>query len=306
MSSSRNFRRSLEGQVGATVLTGFRRYLASLSPERVEDVGAQLGGLLYRVSRRHRERALTNLAMAYPELSSEPREDLARRVFAHYGRMTADFLVSDRRTLADVDVSLTVHGLENIERAREAGKGVLLVTGHYGNWERMSTWFAGHGYPLTVVARDTHNPRINALLQELRTHAGTEVIPRGNAARPIIERLRRNELVGILPDQNSDEVFVPFFGQPAGTVLGPAVIAERTGAAVLLGGCAWVGPLRYEATFSAPLEAVLGHSVKGEGMTIAIHAALEQMIRRHPEQWLWFHDRWKSARQRGLLKEETP
>lgn len=301
MSRFRTFRRSIEGWVGATALNGFRWYLRRLPPERVEQVGEGLGRWIHRLSKRYRNRALSNLAMAYPEMPAREREDLARRVFEHYGCVTADFLVADRRSVEELQASMTLEGEHHFAEAFAKGKGVIFVTGHFGNWERMSSLVSSRGYPVTVVARDTHNPRINALLHELRSENGTRVIPRGNAARPIIERLRQNEVVGILPDQNSDEVFIPFFGQPAGTVLGPGVIAERTGAAVLLAACVRTGPGQYRMTVE-PINAEPGYEAKGEGMTVAIHAALERVIRRNPEQWLWFHDRWKSARQRGLLK----
>jgi KDO2-lipid IV(A) lauroyltransferase len=158
-----------------------------------------------------------------------------------------------------------------------------------------------NGYKLAVVARDTDDRGLNRMVNELRERWGTEVIARGDAVRPILTRLKRNEFVGILPDQNSTEIFIPFFGKPAGTVLGPGVISERTGAPVICCWCPRVGVGRYKFLIEPPLVSQPGYETRGEGMMRAINASLEGVVRRYPDQWLWFHDRWKSARRRGLL-----
>lgn len=294
-------RKRLEGRLSAWALTSAKRWFSRKTPEQAERIGARLGGWLFRLSAKHRERAMRNLRMAYPEMPEPERLALARKVFEHFGRVTADFLISSRRDLNDLEASMDVEGAENLDAALAQGKGALLITGHFGNWERMSAWVSHRGYKLSVITRDVRDPSLNAAVNALRSNAGTEVIPRGNAARPILEKLRKGEMVGILPDQNSDEVFVPFFGHPAGTVLGPGVIHERTGAPVVPCWCVWVGPGRYRMIVEEPLVAESGFEVKGEGMIRAINASLERIVRQYPEQWLWFHDRWRSARRKGLL-----
>lgn len=303
--SMKPLRRRLEGALGAFAFARIRNWLLRKTPERAEEAGARLGRWVFCLSRKHRERALANLAMAFPDQTAQDRLALAERVFEHYGRVTADFLVSSARTSDDLERSMEIVGRENLDRALEAGKGALLVTGHFGNWERLSAWLSTHGYPLSVVARDASNPRLNELVNQLRSGTGTRVIARGDAARPILQRLRNNELVGILPDQNADEVFVPFFGQPCGTVLGPGVLSERTGAPVVPCWCVRIGPVRYRMIFEPALQAQPGYETKGEGMIRSINASLEAIVRQYPEQWLWFHDRWRSARRKGLLRHES-
>jgi KDO2-lipid IV(A) lauroyltransferase len=294
-------RRELESRLGAFAFTSAQRWLLRKRPDRAELTGERLGRAIYRASKKHRRRAIDNLRLAFPEMSHIGREALARRVFEHFGRVTADFLVSSNRTAEQLDESMTVEGKEYIDAALALGKGVVMITGHFGNWERMAAWLSTHGYPVTVVQRDARNTTLNQMVQDLREKPGTRVIGRGDAARPMIERLRANEIIGILPDQNSDEIYVPFFGKPAGTVLGPGVIAERTGSPVVPAWCIWEGPGRYRMIVQPPLVAEPGYSVKGEGITRAITASLEAIVRRYPEQWLWFHDRWKNARRKGLL-----
>lgn len=294
-------RRDLESRLGAFAFTRAQRWLVRKSPDQAERIGERLGRLIWKASKKHRRRALDNLAMVFPDLSAPERERLGRKVFEHFGRVTADFLASPRRTKEDLEASMTIEGIEHLDEALARGKGVVMITGHFGNWERLAAWLSTQGYTITVVQRDVRDSSLNQMVQRLREGPGTKVIGRGDAARPIIERLRNNELIGILPDQNSDEIFLPFFGKPAGTVLGPGVISERTGAPVVCCWCIWEGAGRYRMIVEPILEPEPGYSTKGEGTMRAIHRSLEAVVRQHPEQWLWFHDRWKSARRKGLL-----
>lgn len=294
-------RREIESRLGAFAFTKAQQYLLNRKPERAEIIGEKLGRAIYRASKKHRYRALSNLELAFPDMSAPDRERLARQVFEHFGRVTADFLVSAKRTREQLESEMQVEGIEHLDQALELGRGVVMITGHFGNWERQAAYLSYRGHPVTVIQRDARNSQLNQMVQGLREAPGTRVIGRGDAARPMIERLRKNEIIGILPDQNSDEIFVPFFGKPAGTVLGPGVIAERTGSPVIASWCVWEGFGKYRMIVEPPLVAQPRYDTKGEGMIRAINASLENIIRAHPEQWLWFHDRWKSARRQGLL-----
>ncbi len=294
-------RKELEGKLGALALSGAQRYLVRKPIIRAERFGEALGRGLYRLSRKHRERALRNLELAFPAMSPAERIALSKLVFEHFGRIAADFMASGQLTKEELDRSCEIVGLEHLRSAQSVGKGVLLITGHFGNWERAAAWMSSRGYKLGVVARDTSESATNELLQRLRSASGTDVISRGNSTRRILEKLRRNEMVAILPDQNSGEAYLPFFGKLAGTVLGPGVLHERTGAPVIPAWCVWLGPGRYRIMIEPALTSQPGFSIKGEGMMRSINDALERIIRQYPEQWLWFHDRWKNARQKGLI-----
>jgi len=294
-------RKAVEGMAGAWAFRMALRTFRRKSNEGAERSGARLGMLIFWLSKKHRERARSNLAFAMPELSPEERERIARGVFLHFGRMLGDFLRTEVRTDAEVIESVEITGLEHVDAALELGKGVISVGAHFGNFERASQWASANGIPLHAVARDANSSTLNDMVNELRTMAGAKVLSRGNAIRGILETLRKNQIVAILPDQNASEIFVPFFGHPCGCVLGPAVIHERTGAPVIPAYTVWLAPGKYRIIVGAPLTKVAGYEDSPEGMTRAINESLEAIIRQYPEQWLWLHDRWKSARRKGLL-----
>jgi len=243
---------------------------------------------------------LANLRLAMPELSEERRIELTQECAKHFGRIFADFLRSSRRSDEEVRETCPLMDAHLMDAALAKGKGVILISGHFGNWERAAHAVAVNGYKVSVVARDANGRDLNDAVMRIRQQQGVEVLSRGNAARGILRALSRNEIVAILPDQNSGDMFVPFFGKPCGTVTGPAAIHLKTGSPLVPICCRWIAPGRYEARFYPELEPVPGFEPV-EAVTRAINNSLESAIRETPEQWLWFHDRWKSARRAGLL-----
>ncbi|MCC7229546.1 MAG: lysophospholipid acyltransferase family protein [Fimbriimonadaceae bacterium] len=259
----------------------------------------RLALVVYRMDRKHRERTISNLAMAFPEWDHEKQEATAQEVYRHFGRIAADFMRTGMRSPEEI-LSAEIIGIEHLNSAVAVDKGVLLITAHYGNWERFAHWYHLQGHTLSVVARDANQGPVTEQLTALRHKAGAEVMPRGNSARTILSKLRAKEFVGILNDQNCAECFVPFFGKPCGTVLGPAVLHLRTGAPILQAYFTRLGPGKYRGEFHEPI--FLGDFDKDPTrITARLNEVLESVVRKHPEQWLWLHDRWKSARQRGML-----
>lgn len=285
----------------STVAFSFgQRAFLSGSLEKAEKRGEKLAMVLFRLDKKHRERTKANLALAFPEWSEEKREQTALEVYKHFGRTAAEVMRTPLRTVEEVN-SAEVIGRENLENAHALGKGVLITTAHYGNWERFAHWFTVNGYTLNVVARDANQGAVTQKINAIRTQAGAEVMSRGNAARAILSKLKTGDLVGILNDQNNGDCFVPFFGQPCGTAMGPAVMHLRTGAPIIPCYFTRLGTGRYRAEFHEPIDSD-SLDRDQERITARINEVLESQIRKHPEQWLWLHDRWKSARKAGLLK----
>ena len=173
----------------------------------------------------------------------------------------------------------------------------MFVSAHLGNWEIMGRWLAlVQNVTMTVVAKDPKNPGFAAYLRQMRENAGFAVQSKGESARELLRVLRRGEAVFLMPDQNSGDVFVPFFGVPCGTVVGPASLALHTGAALIPIYCVQE-KMGYrviclpEVTVQNPS----GGEAEVARLTSELNVVLEQMVRRYPAQWLWLHNRWKSA-----------
>lgn len=265
-------------------------------------LGAGIGLLGYGLVGRYRRVALANLQRAFPEWSQAQVKATARRVFRNFGVALAEFLKAPSMTLPQIEQRLQVEGLEFLDSAFRKGKGVLLITGHFGNWELMARYLCMRGYPISVIARDTDDPATTELVTLIRERSGYKVIPRGHAARPVLKALRNNEAVGILPDQNAGDVFVEFFGQKAGSVAGPAIFHLRTGAPIVPLFNVRLPDDYHRIEILPPLCFESTGDIQADSQRImqALHDILERYIRRYPDQWLWLHDRWKSARKRGM------
>ena len=262
--------------------------------------GEKLGDFAFRVLKSRRERAISNLALAFPDWTDEQRYQTARKMFRHFGLVLADFMRTPLRTKEELLENTEVEGFEHYESAAARGKGIIACTAHLGNWERFGHWLVASGNSISVVARDANQGGVQKQVSKIRELTGVTVLSRGDSARPILVKLKRKEIVGILCDQNSDESFVPFFGKPCGTVLGPAVLHQRTGAVLLPSYCVRIGPGRYKVICREPVD--IENELKDPAELMSrLNSVLESVIREYPEQWLWMHDRWKNARKRNLL-----
>jgi KDO2-lipid IV(A) lauroyltransferase len=227
-------------------------------------------------------------------------------VFEHFGKTMARFFGGGKESIAEIIESVEFRGLEEVELALAKGKGILAITAHFGNWERMAEAIAARGYKISVVARDANELRTTQLVNDVRKKRGIDVFSRGKAARELLRRLRSNEVVGILTDQNTREILVPFFGIPAGTNEGPAVIHLMTGTPIFTAFAAEGADGKYVVDVR-PLDMprLTGDREKDVlAIMTRVNQRIEGAIREHPEQWLWMHDRWRWARERGLLPDD--
>jgi KDO2-lipid IV(A) lauroyltransferase len=243
---------------------------------------------------RLRRVALTNLAMALPELSPEEHRRIASGVFRSIARLLVTFVRFPRINSANVGQWIRYEGFEHFEDARKRGCGLLFATAHLGNWELSAFAHALLAAPLNVVVRPLDNPKIDALVERYRTLSGNRLIGKKEYARGILKALHDNEAVGILVDQNAsleEGAFVDFFGVPACAGTGFTKLAAHSGAAVIPGFALWMEEERkYVLRFYPPIE-ITGDVQRD---TQALHRQLEAVIREYPDQWLWIHRRWKT------------
>lgn len=247
-----------------------------------------------RLAPRLRQTAIVNLGLAMPELAAEARNRLVDEVFRHLARSLALFAHFPRLTRDNVGRWIRYEGFEHFEEALKRGRGVLFFTAHLGNWELSAFAHALLAAPMHVVVRPLDNPKLNALVARHRELCGNRLIDKKDAARAIWKALKANQAVGVLADQNAaveEGVFVNFFGKPACAHTGPARLAARSGAAVIPGFALWSeAESRYVLRFYPPV-AMTGNV---QDDTQRLQETLEAVIRQHPEQWLWFHRRWKT------------
>jgi hypothetical protein len=189
--------------------------------------------------------------------------------------------------------------MEHVAAARARGKGVVLVTGHFGAYEALGAAIARAGHPVHFLVRGPSNARVDALLQDARRSLGVGILPHGSGVRAAREVLHRNECLAIVADQDAghDGLFVDWFGTPASTPRGPAQFVVRTGAPLVVGYLRRLPGGRYDGEILPPFDPPGSGDRDADVRAVtAWHAAqLEQWVRRWPEQWLWTHRRWKTA-----------
>jgi KDO2-lipid IV(A) lauroyltransferase len=255
--------------------------------------GAGLGRLAYWIARRDRRRSLEHLAIAFPELSETQRSALSKAGFRHLGMAVGELLHIRHRPPAEASRHVQVEGFEEIERLRQQERPILILTGHCGNWELISTANHSHGLGLAAIARQFEDADLHASTVDFRAHLGSETIARSSptASRQLLGVLRARGALAILIDQDIDAegAFVPFFGRLAHTSLGAAQLAIRLGAAVVPTFSERLSDGSHLVRFLPALE-LPDDSVEA---TARMTMCIEDQIRRHPEQWVWMHRRWR-------------
>jgi KDO2-lipid IV(A) lauroyltransferase len=302
MSAARSRAGLLAAALGLWLLFPFAWLLAHLPSAMGLATGRRLGDLLWWILPRRRAVALANLQRSFRgERAPAAIRCLARRSFQHFGMNLVEVC---RYFLRPTHVMLSrvrVEGGEHFRAAAAHGRGVLILTAHFGNWELLAAAHGLTGLPLSIVTRPLDHPLLDDLAARFRRRSGAELIGKRQAVREVLTALKRQRMVGILLDQNAtraEGVFVPFFGSPASTSKGLALLALRTGAPVLPVFLRREPDGRHCMDVSPPL------APPEDGLvttyTATFNRVLEAAIRRAPEQWLWMHDRWRTRPREGV------
>jgi KDO2-lipid IV(A) lauroyltransferase len=261
---------------------------------------ASMTGVLFSLQPKLRKTAELNLRLAFPDWSEAQRKDVTRKMVRNLGWMAAEFARFPRLTRENIEKVVILEGHENFLEGQRRGKGVLYLTGHIGAWELSSFAHALYGYPLHYMARPLDNERLDALVNKYRCASGNEPIFKNESARVMLKILKDSGTVGILADQNTmpeEGVFVDFFGKSACTTTGLARVALHTGAAVVPGYAYWDESIqKYRLRFEPPVELIRTGDTERDVFenTQRFTRVIEEIIRRHPDQWVWIHQRWKN------------
>lgn len=281
-----------------------------LTPKRIEKWGNRLGGLWFLLMKRYRLVSIRNLTNAFPEWGPEKVREVAKESCRQFARGGLEFFYLLHLSKEDLDKWITIDGTEHLDAALAKGRGVILITAHFGNWEVFARKIVLLGYPVNVIARDSDDPGMTGIGNAIRQGGGYHVLPRDDAALPAMRCLKKNQLLGILPDQNTwHGIFVDFFGRPVATATGPAVFSLRSGAPVCCGFSRRESDGRFKAVIYPPLEVPATGDEEADirNLTEAFTNVIEEEIRQYPSQWLWVHDRWKRTNEAPSQKpaEET-
>ncbi len=260
-------------------------------------VGASLGGALHRAGLRVRV-ARENLAIAFPEMEPAARERLLARHYAELGRAAAEYPHLGRLVRAPRDeVFAAYEGEAHLHEAAARGRGVLLVTGHFGNFELLGASI-GRLHPVDFVFRPPSNPGAGRWLLSVRAAAGVGQLTTSGGIKRVFQALRAGRWVALLGDQDArrEGVFVPFLGRTASTPAGPARIALATGAPIVFGAIHRAGDGRHCVRIAPPIvpEGDPRDEAAVRALTLRHTQALEAAVRAHPEAWFWLHRRWKT------------
>ena len=252
-----------------------------------------MGWCAFHVFKIRRGVAVDNLRHALGnEYSERELLGIARKSYTNIGIAFAEMLcipIMASRVREIVDIS----GIEILEDVGRRGKGVILVSGHFGNWELNGGVVSTTGMAISVVAKPQSNPLVDNLVNEYRELFGVKIIATGAPIKRIVKALRTREVIGLVSDQDSGKrgVFVDFFGRKASTPQGAAQLALKYGSPIIVTGVVRTGIRRYKA-INREVEVVGGDTI--QSLTQRYTSVLEEIIREYPEQYFWMHRRWKT------------
>jgi Kdo2-lipid IVA lauroyltransferase/acyltransferase len=262
-------------------------------------IGQYIGLLAFRVLKKTRETALRNLDIAFGDRKSLKEKKLTvQKIFENLGKNFVEVISLPKFNKYNIDKYVICNNMKIAESVVRDGKGAIVLSAHLGNWELLAHYFAIKGFSVNVIARRVRMEYFERFLSGLRKRNKVNVLYRDASAKEVVTLLKKNEIVGIMPDQDIDSVsgvFVNFFGKPAYTPTGPAVLNLLTGSPVV--PCFIVRKGRgHEIMLENPLELDTdGDRLRNIKVnTEKCAKIIEKYIRDFPDQWVWFHERWKT------------
>ena len=261
-------------------------------------IGAMLANLIFHLSTSDKRRTYDNLRSCLGIKAQQEIVDIAKECYQHWGKSVIEVMQFPKLTREKVNQLVVFEGRENLDSALKAGRGVVLLTAHFGNWELLGASLTLNGYPLNVIAREVRSEKLQKLVKSHREAVGMKVIYRGASVKNGLRCLKRNEILGILADVDTktDGVFVDFFGRLTYTPFGPVAIALKTQALIVPAFIIRQPDDSHRVVIEKPLKLQLTgqKDIDIQVNTQLFTKAIEYYVRRYPTQWIWMHPRFKT------------
>ena len=260
--------------------------------------GRIIGLLFYYFIPIRKSVTIQNITETFPDKSPKQVRQIARNTYIQFGINITEYMRQTRVTAQEMAERFTFVNEHLFQEAYDKGKGAILLTGHFGNWELMGGAIRALGFPVVAIAKGQSNSLIDKVIDNNRTAVGVETLQLGMALRGVLKSLRENKFVAILGDQDAHDegVFVDFLGRPSSTAPGPAIFSLKTRAPIIFGSCV----REPKGKYTVYLQEVQTDDLEGmteENIRILTqrHAKVfEESVRKWPDHWFWMHKRWKT------------
>lgn len=271
-------------------------------------LGRALGWMLGRVVRYRRPEVIAALRSAFPDLAASDVRRIADEMYKQQGMNLIEMLRLSVLGVVDLQGRVVVEGGGHLEGALRGGRGAIILTAHVGNWDMLGVLANQRGYRVTIITKGVKNEALNRFWSTSRERLGLKLVPARESYRACLRALRRNHLVGFILDQNMTEregVFVDFFGRPACTTPGLAYMSAHSGAPVVPVFSIRRSLSEHMILVLPPIEPVRDKNDENiRNATQRYTSIIEDVIRSHPEQWIWMHRRWRTRpNQNGELED---
>lgn len=258
--------------------------------------GEGLGLIAGNVFGLRRKVLLDNLSIAFPDKSLKEKQDIAYGTWKNIGRNLIEFIRLPGLSHEDLHKHIIWEGRQYLDEALSRGKGVILVTAHFGIWDLTGASMAKAGYPLCIVARTMDNKLLDTIATNIRKSSGAKVIFRRNGIRHMLKCIKQNMIVGILMDQNmSSGIAVDFFSKAAATTPVAGYLTLKTGAPVIPVHGICLGYKKYKIIFEPEVVYKNTHDKDKDiqSYTLRLNKLIQSWIISNPDHWFWVHNRWK-------------
>ena len=265
------------------------RILKIFSIKKLHTISQNLASIFFNYVPKRKETALKNLKIAFPDKSDEWINTTLKKC---YNFFIFNFLQFLAFPFDPNSIEIEVVGEEHLKNAVNQKKGTILVSAHFGSWEILGHWFGKNSYPLVGIAQRQKNKGANLFFEEKRQLSGIKQVYRKSSMDSLYDVLNANEILGLVSDQDAKRkgVFVNFFNKPASTHKGAALFHLNTNASLIFGICVQKNIGKYRVEFTP----INSKKKTVEDITQCYTTVIEKSIKKYPEQYFWFHNRWKT------------